>query len=579
MKRLLLVLLPISLFVFSCEEEQSEDTTPPTVSIQSPITNQSINEIVTIVVETNDNEGINRVEFFIDDSLLFTDTESPYEYEWNTTQYEDNSEHVLKVISYDNSDNSTSSQPIIYLINNSTSYPTPPLINTIIFENNSFIISWSQNNDDDFRSYTLYESESEDMSNQTEIFSTEDKSQTTYTHTGIEEKICYYQIVVKDISGLESMSNIQLGNGKSFIQIFGGSDRDIGYSVQQTSDGGYIITGNTESFGNGSTDVWLIKTDNQGNEEWNKTFGGSDIDNGRSVQQTMDGGYIITGLTKSNGGTFNLWLIKTDNQGNEEWNKTPDWEGGFGYSVKQTFDGGYIITGISNTSYDGNPLCLIKTTSYGDYEWIKYFSGGTFGGTGFSIQQTMDGGYIITGRKTVTPTNSDLWLIKTDEQGNEEWNKTFGDSYYDVGNSVQQTMDGGYIITGYSDYGDYFINVLLIKVDSQGNEEWTKTFGGSDDDKGESIIQTIDGGYLITGSTYSHGNGSSDVWLIKTDSQGNEEWNKTFGGSDNDSGYSVQQTIYGGYIITGSTYSYGNGSSDIWLIKTDSEGNTVPYGN
>jgi hypothetical protein len=164
--------------------------------------------------------------------------------------------------------------------------------------------------------------------------------------------------------------------------------------------------------------------------------------------------------------------------------------------------------------------------------------------------------------------SGDVWLIKTDSSGNEVWNKTFGGSGNDYGSSVQQTSDGGYVIAGSTrSYGAGEVDVWLIKTDSSGNEVWNKTFGGSRDDYGNSVGQTSDGGYIIAGETSSYLGGGGGAWLIRTDSSGNEEWNKTFGGSSSDGGSSVQQTSDGGYIFTGAIYSYEAGSYDVWLMK------------
>jgi parallel beta-helix repeat protein len=361
---------------------------------------------------------------------------------------------------------------------------------------------------------------------------------------------------------------------EEWSKTFGGSSYDYGYSVQQTTDGGYIITGETYSYGAGYSDVWLIKTDSEGNKEWDKTFGGSSSDDGNSVQQASDGGYIITGRTRSYGasyGYYDVWLIKTDSEGDKQWSKTfggDSYDSSYdcGSSVQQTSDSGYIITG-STESYGAGyyDVWLIKTDSEGDKQWSKTFGGDSYD-YGSSVQQTSDSGYIITGStESYGAGYYDVWLIKTDSEGDKQWDKNFGGSDDDRGYSVQQTRDGGYILTGKTEsYGAGEEDVWLIKTDSLGNKEWDKTFGGSYDDRGYSVQQTNDSGYIITG----YGAGYyGDVLLIKTDSEGNKEWDKTFGGSDEDHGYSVQQTRDGGYIITGYTESYGAGDEDVWLIK------------
>ena len=359
-----------------------------------------------------------------------------------------------------------------------------------------------------------------------------------------------------------------------YTNLFGGGGDDGGCSVEQTTDGGYIITGYTWSYGNGEEDIWLIKTDGQGNEEWNQTFGGSDGDFGYSVKQTTDGGYVVTGNTDSFGnGERDIWLIKTDGQGNEEWNQTfGGSEDDVGLYVEQTMDGGYIITGYLSNDENNYDVRLIKTDGQGNEEWNRTFGGGI----GYSVKQTTDGGYVVIGdSQSFGISESDVWLIKTDGQGNEEWNQTFGGSEDDRGRSVEETTDGGYIITGRTKSfgsGDGDSDVWLIKTDSQGNEEWNQTFGGGG---GRSVKQTNDGGYVVIGGTDSEEN----VWLIKTDSQGDEEWNQTFGGGEDDHGWSGEQTTDGGYIITGSTRSYSNGRYDVYLIKTDPNGNTEPYGD
>jgi regulation of enolase protein 1 (concanavalin A-like superfamily) len=370
-----------------------------------------------------------------------------------------------------------------------------------------------------------------------------------------------------------------IGFGQSWEKTFGGTEEDEGNSVQQTTDGGYIITGATESFGNGDVDVYLIKTDGNGDLLWTKTFGGAEEDEGYSVQQTTDGGYIIAGCTRSFGNGYqSVYLIKTDDNGVEQWNQT---FGGtdeqWGNSVQQTTDGGYIIIGGTESFGAGErDVYLIKTDGNGDSLWTKTF-GGTEEDEGHSVQQTTDGGYIICGDiQSFGNGNEDCYLIKTNDNGIEQWNQTFGGIVHDGGVAVQQTTDGGYVIAGYTySFGNGDDDVYLIKTDDNGIEQWNQTFGGSDEDGAYFVQQTTDGGYVIAGYTYSFGNGDEDVYLIKTDGNGVEQWTKTFGGSDADGGNTVQQTTDGGYVITGWTESFGNGDEDVYLIKTDGNGNVT----
>jgi hypothetical protein len=360
----------------------------------------------------------------------------------------------------------------------------------------------------------------------------------------------------------------------AWTKTYGGVDEDGGRSVQQTVDGGYIVAGYTLSYGAGSYDFYLIKTNSIGDTLWTKTYGGSAHDIGQFVRQTTDEGYIFTGWSGSYSSSSDVYLIKTNSNGDALWTKTfGGTDSDVGYSVQQTIDGGYIVTGKTESYGSGNSdVYLIKTNSTGDTLWTRTF-GGTDSEFGNSVQQTTDGGYIIAGFTWSFGAGvMDVYLVKTNSSGDTLWTETFGGASYDYGNSVQQTTDGGYIIVGSTEsFGSGYFDIYLIKTDSSGNALWTKTFGGVDFDYGRFVQQTTDGGYIVTGNTESYSSGNSDVYLIKTDSIGNTLWTESFGGSGLDAGYSIQQTTDGGYIITGLTSSYGAGFCDVYLIKLEPE--------
>jgi len=356
-----------------------------------------------------------------------------------------------------------------------------------------------------------------------------------------------------------------------WTRTYGGGHSDWGRSVQQTSDGGYIIAGTTRSFGAGDREVCLLKTDSSGDVLWTRAYGGSSWDYGHSVQQTSDGGYIIAGYTYSFGaGGSDVYLVKTNPSGNILWDRTyggSDYDRG--HSVQQTSDGGYIIAGYTGSfgagSYD---VYVVKTDSSGDTLWTRTYGGSSYD-VGHSVQQTSDGGYIIAGYTgSFGAGREDVYLLRTDSSGHSLWTRTYGGSDWDWGFSVQQTSDGGYVIAGETaSFGAGSSDVYLLKTDSSGNTLWTRTYGGSSSDRGRSVQQTSDGGYIIAGLTWSFGAGYSDVYLVKTDSSGDTLWTRTYGGSDQDWGESVQQTSDGGYIIAGETSSFGAGRSDVYLLR------------
>lgn len=370
-------------------------------------------------------------------------------------------------------------------------------------------------------------------------------------------------------SGSSSQPREKQGLRVEWGKTCGGNGNDWGCSVQQTADGGYVVTGVTTSFGAGADDVYLLKTDAAGNLVWGRTFGGSGWDRGYSVQQTSDGGYIVCGETSSYGaGACDVYLLKTDSSGNLQWQRTfggSDCDSG--RSVLETPDGGYIVAGGTNSDGAGSgDVFLLKTDASGNLQWQKTF-GGSGWDQGYSIWQTADGGYIVCGETSSSGAGGcDVYLLKTDASGNLQWQKTFGGEDDDFGYSVRQTADGGYIVAGEtSSYGAGACDVYFFKTGASGNLQWQKTFGGKEDDRAYSVQQTVSGGFILVGETGSRG--ADDVYLIKTDASGNLQWDRIIGGSEYDYGRFVQQTPDGGYVIAGETNSYGAGGSDVYLIK------------
>ena len=362
-----------------------------------------------------------------------------------------------------------------------------------------------------------------------------------------------------------------------FQKTYGGVSDEYGYATEQLRDGGFIMCGRTISYGVGGFDNYLVRLKENGDTLWTKTYGNTGYDEAQSIIQTNDGGFIMVGQTATVDWAGDVYLLKTDSNGVVMWSTAFGSAGkfDFGYSVKQTSDGGYIIAGMTNSVGAGlRDMLLIKTNSNGVLQWSKTY-GGSSDDEGRSVEETTDGGYIISGFTQSFGSGYQMYLVKTSATGNISWTKTFGGGGMELGYSVKQTSDGGYVLLGYSDsYGSGLVDALLIKLTSSGSISWSKTYGGSSDDYGLCIKITNDGGYIISGRTSSFGSGSGDFYLIKTNNNGVVTWSKAYGGSALDQAGNVIQTADGGYLVTGYTLSFGAGIREAYIIKTDDTGIT-----
>ncbi|HNW88612.1 MAG TPA: T9SS type A sorting domain-containing protein [Bacteroidales bacterium] len=361
-----------------------------------------------------------------------------------------------------------------------------------------------------------------------------------------------------------------LGQSASFEEVYWTNGNDEATSIIQTSDGGYAIIGSTDGFGYGGYDVLLIKINYKGDIEWTGNYGGINNDYGRAISPTNDGGYIIAGNTNSYGaGLGDIFLIKTDSLGNTIWTKT---FGGINddaaRAVFELNNGDFIIAG-STLSFGAGlyDLYLIRTNSLGVQIWSKAI-GTSYDEIGRAMQPTSDGGFIIAG-STNKSGNYDAFLVKTNSAGDTLWTKRYGGTVDDFGYAVIQTIDKGYALTGFNG------GIFLIKTDSVGQLLYNTTlFTGLTDNKGYSIKQTNDQGFIINGIG---GNIYENDIIIKADKFGDFQWKKEYGApsSYSDAGNSIIITNDGGYISAGYTYGY-TGSSDFYVIKTDSNGCICP---
>ncbi len=423
---------------------------------------------------------------------------------------------------------------------------------------------------------------------------------------------------------------------ETWVKTFGGSAWDEGRSITATEDGGFLLTGLSQShdgdfssLNKGASDVVVVKLNQHGDVQWKKTFGGSGYDEGYSIAVTPDGGCLLTGTTPSNDGDFNgmnkhvdgfekneIFVIRLDQRGNVQWKRT---YGGFcwdvGRSVTSTSDGGCVLTGnIPCSSGDfegmnkgGDDMFIMKLDRDGDVQWKKTY-GGKGGDYSYSITSTRDGGFVLTGETSsndgdfggINKSKTGILVIRLDSLGDVMWKKVFGGSNANRGNSISMTSDGGYILTGWtnSNDGDFTgmskggQDVIVIKLGSLGDVEWKRLYGGYSREFGSSITQLQNGGFVLTGQTNSNdgdfrgpNNSNFNIFLIKLSENGEVEWKKVLGGNADDESSCITTTTDDGVILTGSTDSntgtfnrQNKGSKDIFVMKLDSNGNLKPSG-
>lgn len=367
-------------------------------------------------------------------------------------------------------------------------------------------------------------------------------------------------------------------------QTYGGTGMERAYAILQTADGGFILAGFTLIT---DADMWLVKTDENGLEQWNQTYGGGwGGDLARSLIQTTDGGFALAGYTYSYGaGGSDMWLVKTDMNGLPQWNQT---YGGIrfdsAFALLQTLDGGFVLAGETESYGVGwSDIWLVKTDRNGFPQWNHTY-GGVSSDRALALLQTTDEGFVLAGEtESYGAGRTDMWLVKTDRDGIMQWNQTYGGTYNDIAFALLQTRDDCFVLAGNTgSYNALGKDMWLVKTSRNGEVLWNYTYGGVGWDSASSIYQTVDGGFALAGETRSYGAGDADMWLLKTDEKGIEQWNQTYGGTNRDAAFSVIQIADGGFALAGATSSWGTGELDMWLVKIpsipQSSPSNMPFG-
>lgn len=366
------------------------------------------------------------------------------------------------------------------------------------------------------------------------------------------------------------------GHSVDFVTMSGFGNLEHSYSACQTPDGGYLIAGATGSYGEGGYDILLSKYNESGSLLWTRIAGGAEYDDGFDLKPTADGGYIVSGISQSfSSGDYDAILIKFDPSGN----LARAWTAGgqlydASFTVQQLSDGGYILAGTTRSfGSEGSDAWLAKLTESGVLCWART-AGGPYHDSICSIYQTSDNGTISVG--STDPDGSgvyDVLLMKHDADGYLTWARTAGGESNDIGRSIIQTGDGGYIVCGYTEsYGAGGSDIFTLKFDAVGNIVWARTTGGESSEEGESVQLTQDEGYIVSGFTDSYGAGKRDLILVKYNHQGSIMWSRTAGNTGYDQSFYAEQVADGGYFMSGYVDTNSTSNREVVIVKTDTNG-------
>jgi len=435
-------------------------------------------------------------------------------------------------------------------------------------------------------------------------------------------------------SGLADAWLLKLNSAGGIVweKTYGGTGTDIALDIVRAEGGGFVVAGQTDSSGAGSTDIWVIKLDDDGDVVWQKTYGGTDSDHARDIQQTVDGGYVVAGSTSSFGS--DAWILKLEGDGSLEWNGLyggPDTDEA--NAIQETGDGGYVVAGASRSQATGYKAWVLKLAANGSVDWQKGYSPP---GRAQAIILTADGGYAVAGSTGFFSVYGDeAWMLKLNADGGLAWDMAYGGTGVDEALGIQQTAEGGYVLVGKStSYGAGEEDAWVIKTGSAGpfyggcsigkepitavqdlslptghalfspadssaspvdssatvsgpaagpdyvcsptsSFPFAAIYDGTGPDWARDLKPTGDGGYIVAGSTFSFGAGGRDAWLLKLDGGGGVEWQKAYGKSGAEDIEAVQQTAFGGYIAVGDTTSPAGDRTDAWALVLNADGTVL----